>query len=107
MTLLLALFVPWLHVRLIQLVFGFASLAALAGTVRLLSKGLNFTPRLAAVLFWGLVGWFPFWMVIRNGQVGMFLTFLMTLSWYYLRQERNLAAASLWASPPPSSSSPA
>jgi len=92
MTLLLALFVPWLHVRLIQLVFGFASLAALAGTVRLLSKGLNFTPRLAAVLFWGLVGWFPFWMVIRNGQVGMFLTFLMTLSWYYLRQERNLAA---------------
>jgi len=52
MTLLLALFVPWLHVRLIQLVFGFASLAALAGTVRLLINGLNCTPRLAAVLFW-------------------------------------------------------
>jgi Glycosyltransferase family 87 len=92
MTLLLALFVPWLHVRLIQLLFGFASLAALAGTIRLLSKGLNFTPRLSAVLFWGLVGWFPFWVVIRNGQVGMILTFLMTLGWYLLRQERDLAA---------------
>jgi hypothetical protein len=92
MTLLLALFVPWLHVRLIQLLFGFASIAALGGTIRLLRKGLDFTPRLAAVLFWGLVGWFPFWMVIRNGQVGMFLTFLMTLSWYYLRQRRNTSA---------------
>jgi hypothetical protein len=92
MTLLLALFVPWLQVRFIQLLFGFASLAALAGTVKLLAKGLNFTPRLAAVFFWGLVGWFPFWMVLRNGQVGMILTFLMTLSWYYLRQERNNAA---------------
>lgn len=92
MTLLLALFVPWLHVRLIQLLFGLASLAALYGTVRILSKGLSFTPRLAAVLFWGLVGWFPFWMVIRNGQVGMYLTFLMTLSWFYFRQDRNLAA---------------
>jgi hypothetical protein len=92
MTLLLALFVPWLQVRFIQLLFGFASLAALAGTVKLLAKGLSFSPRLAAVLFWGLVGWFPFWMVIRDGQVGMFLTFLMTLSWYYLRQERNTAA---------------
>ena len=92
MTLLLALFVPWLHVRLIQLLFGFASLAALAGTIRLLSKGLNFAPRLSAVLFWGLVGWFPFWVVIRNGQVGMILTFLMTLGWYLLRQERDLAA---------------
>src|SRR5882724_597552 len=92
MTLLLALFVPWLHIRMIQLLFGFASLAALAGTVRLLGKGLNFTPRLSAVLFWGLVGWFPFWIVIRNGQVGMILTFLMTLCWYLLRQERDLAA---------------
>ena len=94
MTLLLALFVPWLHVRAIQLLFGLISLAALAGTVRLLSKGLGFTstPRLTAVLFWALVGWFPFWMVIRNGQVGMILTFLMTLSWYYLRRERDIAA---------------
>jgi hypothetical protein len=92
MTLLLALFVPWLHVRLIQLFFGFTSLAALAGTVKLLSKGLNFTPRLSAVLFWGLVGWFPFWIVLRNGQVSMILTFFMTLSWYYLRQDRNVAA---------------
>lgn len=94
MTLLLALFVPWLHVRAIQLLFAFISLAALAGTVRVLSKGLGFstTPRLSAVLFWGLVGWFPFWMVIRNGQVGMILTFLMALSWYLLRQEKNLSA---------------
>ncbi len=92
MTLLLALFVPWLHVRAIQLLFALASLAALGGTVRLFSKGLGFSPRLSAVLFWGLVGWFPFWSVLRNGQVGMILTFLMTLSWYFLRQERNLAA---------------
>lgn len=92
MTLLLALFVSWLHVRWIQLLFGVASLAALAGTIRLLARGLDFTPRLASVLFWGLVGWFPFWMVIRDGQVGMILTFLMTLSWYYLRQNRDRAA---------------
>jgi hypothetical protein len=74
------------------LLFGFTSLAALAGTVRLLSKGLNFNPRLSYVLFWGLVGWFPFWIVLRNGQVSMILTFFMTLCWYYLRQERNVAA---------------
>lgn len=92
MTLLLALFVPWLHVRLIQLLFGFASLAALAGTVQLLARGLNFSNRLAAVLFCGLLGWFPFWIVLRNGQVSMILAFLMTLCWYYLRQERNVAA---------------
>ena len=92
MTLLLALFVPWLHVRYIQLLFGLFSLMALAGTIRLLGRGLGFTPRLASVFFWALVGWFPFWMVIRNGQVGMVLTFLMTLSWYFLRQGRDRSA---------------
>src|SRR5450432_1325352 len=92
MTLLLALFVPWLHIRFIQLLFGFLSVAALAGTVRLLARGLQFSPRLAAVLFFGLLGWYPFWVVLRNGQVSMILAFLMTLSWYYLRQQRNLGA---------------
>ena len=92
MTLLLALFVPWLHVRTIQLLFALISLAALAGTVHLLGKGLGFSRRLKAVFFWALVGWFPFWMVLRNGQVGMFLTFFMTLSWYLLRQDRDRAA---------------
>lgn len=92
MTLLLALFVPWLHVRLIQLLFGFASVAALAGTVWLLARGLNFPNRVAAIFFCGLLSWFPFWIVLRNGQVSMMLAFLMTLGWYCLRQERNVAA---------------
>ena len=94
MTLLLALFVPWMHVRMVQLLFSLASLAALAGTVWILGKGLGFSaiPRLTLTLFLALVGWFPFWMVIRNGQVGMILTFLMTLTWYFLRQDKNLSA---------------
>ena len=97
MTLLLALFVPWLHVRAIQLLFSLFSVAALAATVWLLGKGLGFssTPRLTAALFLALVGCYPFWMVIRNGQIGMILTFLMTLTWYLLRQERD-AAAGVW-----------
>ncbi len=94
MTLLLALFVGWMHVRAIQLMFSILSLAALAGTVSVLGKGLRFSaiPRLTTALFLALVGWFPFWMVLRNGQVGMILTFLMTLTWYFLRQDKNLPA---------------
>ncbi len=94
MTLLLALFVPWMHVRTIQLLFSLAALASLLGTVWILRKGLGApaTPRLFTALTLGLLGWFPFWMVLRNGQVGFLLTFLMALGWYLLRRERNVAA---------------
>ena len=97
MTLLLSLFVPWLHVRAIQLLFSLFSVLALAGTVWLLGKRLGFasTPGLTTALFLALAGCYPFWMVIRNGQVAMVLTFLMTLAWYLLRQERDTAAG-IW-----------
>jgi len=94
MTLMLALLVPWLHLRTIQLLFSLLSLASLIGTMWLLRKGLGVpaTPRLFAALTLGLLGWFPFWMVLRNGQVGFFLTFLITLAWYLLRRDRDVAA---------------
>jgi Glycosyltransferase family 87 len=94
MTLLLALFVPWLHVRSIQLLFSFASVAALFGTLWILRKGLGVPQarRLFAAFTLVVLGWFPFWMTLRNGQVGFCLTFLMALAWYFLRKERNVAA---------------
>ncbi len=94
MTLLLTLMVPWLHPRTIQLLFSLASLASLFGTVWILRKGLGTpaTPRLLAALTLGFLGWFPFWMVLRSGQVGFVLTFLIVLAWYFLRSERNVAA---------------
>ena len=94
MTLLFALFVPWMHVRTIQLLFSLVAIASLLGTVWLLQKGLGSpaSPRFLAALTLGLLGWFPFWMVLRNGQLGCVLTFLMVLAWYLLRSERNVTA---------------
>jgi hypothetical protein len=94
MTLLLALFVPWLHVRTIMLLFVLVSLVALIGTVRILRKGLGVpeSQRLFLALTLGILGWFPFWMVLRNGQITFVLTFLVALALYFLQRERNVAA---------------
>jgi len=94
MTLLLASLVPWLPVRAIVLLFSFASVVSLLGTVWLLRKQLRIPDdsRLWLAFALAFLGWFPFWIVVRTGQVSCFLAFLMTLAWSFLRRERNVAA---------------
>ncbi len=96
MTLLLATLVPWLGVRHIALLFSFISVCALLGTIRILRKELggNYADdsRLWLALTLTCLGWFPFWMTLRNGQITFVLTLLLTASWYFLRHERNVPA---------------
>lgn len=94
MTLLLASLVPWLHVRSIMLLFSLMSVASLLGTVWLLRSELRIPDdsRLWLAFTLALLGWFPFWIVVRTGQVSFLLAFLMTLAWSFLRRERSVAA---------------
>lgn len=96
MTLLLATLVPWLGVRHIVLLFCFGSVCALLGTFRILRKELGSgraeDSRLWLALTLACLGWYPFYMILRNGQITFVLTLLLAASWYFLRHERNIAA---------------
>ena len=96
MTLLLAALVSWMHVRTVTLLFSLVSVLALLATFRILRKELGGgsaeDSRLWLALTLACLGWFPFWMTLRDGQITFVLTLLLTAGWYFLRHDKNIAA---------------
>jgi multisubunit Na+/H+ antiporter MnhF subunit len=94
MSLLLIPFVASLSIRHAYLVCSALSLACLLFSVVLLLKNLPIARdnRSQLAFLFAILGWFQLGVMLRLGQTGVLLGFLLTLAWYFLRREKPLAA---------------
>jgi uncharacterized membrane protein len=85
-------FVYFFGVHGSSLAFSIVSIGCLAATLALLYRGLQLNMSTSQkVLYWSvLLGWYPMFWVLRSGQWGAILSFLVVAGWYGIRRDRQI-----------------